>query len=30
MKPRHLLLLILLHGLVDVLPNMSEFIEIWT
>jgi uncharacterized protein len=28
-RTKSLLLVVLLHGLVDVLPNMSEFIEIW-
>lgn len=29
-RTKSLLLVVLLHGLVDVLPNMSEFIGIWT
>ncbi len=28
-RTKSLLLVVLLHGLVDVLPNMTEFIEIW-
>jgi membrane protease YdiL (CAAX protease family) len=29
-RTKSLLLVVLLHGLVDVLPNMAEFIETWT
>ncbi len=29
-RTKSLLLVVLLHGLVDVLPNMNEFISIWT
>lgn len=29
-RTKSLLLVVLLHGLVDVLPNMAEFIQIWT
>ena len=29
-RTKSLLLVVLLHGLVDVLPNMNEFIRIWT
>jgi CAAX protease family protein len=29
-RTKSLLLVVLLHGLVDVLPNMAEFIRIWT
>jgi membrane protease YdiL (CAAX protease family) len=29
-RTKSLLLAVLLHGLVDVLPNMAEFIETWT
>jgi hypothetical protein len=29
-RTKSLLLVVLLHGMVDVLPNLSDFIRMWT